>query len=198
MQCSEYLDAWCGGGWGVFIALNHQMAVGEGCCRWAHRIGTVGCPVRRHVTQELGFESSRPLAPLSSCGTGQSGATPDRFCSLSGAPMTSALTLHALFFTVHMSQRLLQSTVTQVSRCSAGAPDSPVNYSGVRLVKPESGWFIFVRTWCTGHCPVAHRTVRCASQTTTHMVSFAPLIWIPNLNIYWFVLNLFAPIEHVF
>jgi hypothetical protein len=30
------------------------------------------------------------------------------------------------------------------------------------------------------------------------LVSFAPLNWIPNLNIYWFVLNLFAPVEHVF
>jgi hypothetical protein len=40
---------------GVFIALNHQQAVGEGCCQWAHR--TVRCatghyPVRqpRHST----------------------------------------------------------------------------------------------------------------------------------------------------
>jgi hypothetical protein len=30
------------------------------------------------------------------------------------------------------------------------------------------------------------------------LVSFAPLNLIPNLNIYWFVLNLFAPVEHVF
>jgi hypothetical protein len=42
-----------------------------------HRTGPLHCPVRRHVTQPLGFWSSRPLAPLSSCGTGQSGATPD-------------------------------------------------------------------------------------------------------------------------
>jgi hypothetical protein len=35
-------------------------------------------------------------------------------------------------------------------------------------------------------------------QTTTHLVSFAPLNLIPNLNIYWFVLNIFAPVEHVF
>jgi hypothetical protein len=35
-------------------------------------------------------------------------------------------------------------------------------------------------------------------QTTTHLVSFAPLNWIPNLDIYWFVLNLYAPVEHVF
>jgi hypothetical protein len=32
-----------------------------------------------------------PLKALSSCGTGQSGATPNRHRSLSGAPLTSAL-----------------------------------------------------------------------------------------------------------
>jgi hypothetical protein len=52
-----------------------------------HRTGTVGCLVSRHVTQPLGFGSSRPLALLSSCGTGQSGATLDMSCSLSGAPL---------------------------------------------------------------------------------------------------------------
>jgi hypothetical protein len=56
-----------------------------------HWTGTVGCPVRRHVTQLLGFGSSRPLALLSSCGIGQSGATSDRSCSLSGAPLTLRL-----------------------------------------------------------------------------------------------------------
>jgi hypothetical protein len=29
MQCSECLGAWCCGGWGVFIALNHQMPLGK-------------------------------------------------------------------------------------------------------------------------------------------------------------------------
>jgi hypothetical protein len=53
-----------------------------------HRTGPVDCSVRHHVTQPLGFGSSRPLAPLSSCGTGQCGATPDISCSLSGAPLT--------------------------------------------------------------------------------------------------------------
>jgi hypothetical protein len=28
MRNSENLDAWSGGGWGVFIALNHHIAVG--------------------------------------------------------------------------------------------------------------------------------------------------------------------------
>jgi hypothetical protein len=53
------------------------------------------------------------------------------------------------------------------SRCSAwrtrqfgGTPDSPMNYSGVALKKPEGKEFAVVRSWCTGHCPVAHRTVR--------------------------------------
>ena len=124
--------------------------------RWGRLLamGTPDSPVRRHSTQPLGFWSSSPLEVLSSCGTGQSGATPDRSCSLSGA----SLTLHALF----LCQRLLQPTVARVSRCSTGASDSPVNYSGVRLRKPESGWLDSVRSWCTRHCPVAHRTIRCA------------------------------------
>jgi hypothetical protein len=37
-----------------------------------HRTGIVPCPVRRHVTQPLGFGAGRPLEALSSCGTGHS------------------------------------------------------------------------------------------------------------------------------
>jgi hypothetical protein len=44
---------------------------------------------------------------------------------------------------------------------------------------------------------VAHQTVRCAVPQHT-LVSFSPLYLIPNLNIYWFELNIFAPVEHVF
>jgi hypothetical protein len=54
-SCIECLDGWNGGGWGVFIALNHQNNRWGGCCRWAHQTvwGTTGrCPVRqpRHPT----------------------------------------------------------------------------------------------------------------------------------------------------
>jgi hypothetical protein len=45
-----------------------------------------------HVTQPLGFGCCRPLEALSSSGTGQSGAAPDRYCSLSGAPLATTLT----------------------------------------------------------------------------------------------------------
>jgi hypothetical protein len=57
----------------------------------------------------------------------------------------------------------------RASRClrwhtgqSGVTPDSPVNYSGVAPQIPEASKFRDDPPWCTGHCPVAHRTVRCA------------------------------------
>jgi hypothetical protein len=78
------LEWWWLGGGGVFIAQNHQKTVGVGCCRWAHR--TV--QYASHVTQPLRFWSFLPLEALSSSSTGQSGAAPDKHCSVSGAPLT--------------------------------------------------------------------------------------------------------------
>jgi hypothetical protein len=69
-----------------------------------HWIGTVGCPVRCHITQPFGFGSKSTIGALSPCDTGQSGATPD-------SPVLSdfaALTSVAALFT---SSVLLQSTV---------------------------------------------------------------------------------------
>jgi hypothetical protein len=128
--------------------------------------GTVRCA--SHVTQPLGFGSSRPLEALSSSGTRQSGTAPDMHCLVSGAPLASVLTSAA-----HCSA--VRGTVA-VDRCagsrySAGAPDSLVNYSGVRLEKPKSGQLILVRSWCTRQCPVAHRTVWCARPGHTRFLS---------------------------
>jgi hypothetical protein len=145
-----------------------------GCCRWAHR--TVQCA--SHVTQTLGFESSRPLEALSSSGTRQSGAAPDRHCSLSGAPLTTVLTSAAHCSAV---RGIVAVDRCASSRYSAGTPDNPVIFSGVRLEKPESGQLILVRSWCTGHCPVAHRTVRCARPGHTRFL--APLYLNPNFNL---------------
>jgi hypothetical protein len=39
-----------------------------------HQTGIVPCPVRRHVTQPLGFGTESIVGALSSCGTGQSSA----------------------------------------------------------------------------------------------------------------------------
>jgi hypothetical protein len=47
-----------------------------------HRIGTVCCPVRRHITRPLGFEARSTVGALFYCGTGQSGATPDSLVPL--------------------------------------------------------------------------------------------------------------------
>jgi hypothetical protein len=73
---------------GVFIALNHQNN------RWGRLLsmGAPDSPVRqpRHPTVRVRAVST--VGALSSCGIGQSGAAPDRHCSLSGAPLTAALT----------------------------------------------------------------------------------------------------------
>jgi hypothetical protein len=71
-----------------------------------------------------------------------------------------------------------------------------VNYSGERLKKPENGWFEIVRSWCTGHCPVHIGQSGAPDQGILGFI--APLYLNHFLNIYWFVLNLYAPVEHIF
>jgi hypothetical protein len=154
-----------------------------------HQTGNVRCPVRRHVTQPLGFGAKSTVGALSSCGTGQSDATPDSPVPSDFAALTSAAHCAALFL---LSKSIVARWIA-VARWLigqfGGTPDSPVNYSGARLHFPESGWLTLIRTWCTGHCPVAHRTVRCARPQHIQVL-FAPFELVPNLNIYWFVLNL--------
>jgi hypothetical protein len=87
------------------------------------------------------------VGALTSGGTGQSGAAPDRHCSLSGAPLTSALTSAANYSAIRGT---VQSTVAPKSRCSTITPDSPMNYSGAMSEKPEGEEFGVVRSWCTG------------------------------------------------
>jgi hypothetical protein len=45
-----FFELWWLGG--VFIALNHQQAVGDGCCRWAHRTLS-GAPPRHPTVRVL-------------------------------------------------------------------------------------------------------------------------------------------------
>jgi hypothetical protein len=83
----------------------------------------------RHPTVRVLTVST--VGALISWGTGQSGASPDRHCSLSGAPSGAALTLCKL--SVHCSRtvHLLQTTVGAVVVAPHGTPDNPMNYSGV-------------------------------------------------------------------
>jgi hypothetical protein len=117
----------------------------------------------RHLTIRVLTVST--VGALTSCHTGQSGAAPDSYCSVSGAPLmpalTSACTVHALF-------TLLQTTVPLLAVASLSAPDSPVNYSGAALQKPKGGKFKVVQPW-------APDTVRCARPGFSS-VSFAPFI----------------------
>jgi hypothetical protein len=140
---AENLDALKCWWLGVFIAPTTKVAVGEGCCRRAHRTvrcATGHCPVRqpRHPTVRV-----RPLELLT-CGP------PDRSCSLSAAPSgaCSDSARAVALFSVHC--RLLQTTVGVVSRCFASTPDSPVNYSGEAI--PETRrWQVWSDSpWCTG------------------------------------------------
>jgi hypothetical protein len=82
------------------------------------RIGQSGAPpdtirCASHVTQPLGFGRRRPLEALSSSATRQSGAAPDRYYSLSNAPLTTALLCPALF--AHCSS---VSSAFAVDRCA--------------------------------------------------------------------------------
>ena len=88
------------------------------------------------------------------CGaSGLSGGAPDRSCRLSGAPtVCSDSGAHYSALNAVAVDRCARS-----SRCSAGTPDSPVNYSGAPLSFPEGEEFGLkspsapntVR-WCTG------------------------------------------------
>jgi hypothetical protein len=84
----------------------------------------------RHPTVRVLTVST--IGALIAWGTRQSGAAPDRHCSLSGAPSGATLTLCELSAHYSRCRRPLESTVALLSRCSAGTPDSLVTHRIVR------------------------------------------------------------------
>jgi hypothetical protein len=88
MRSAECLDRWSGGGWGAFIAPNHQATVGEGQLS----MGAPDSPVREPRHPTIRVRALSTVGALSSSSTRQYGAAPDRYCSLSGVPLTAALT----------------------------------------------------------------------------------------------------------
>jgi hypothetical protein len=70
--------------------------------------------------------------------SGLSGGAPDRSCRLSGAPprVCSDLCAHCSALNAVAVDRCARS-----SHCSAGTPDSPVNYSGAPSEFPEGSEF---------------------------------------------------------
>jgi hypothetical protein len=98
------------------------------------------------------------VTPDSPVYTGQSGV--HRTC-----PVNYSGLVIANFLSWRVQSRFILGALDTV-RCT---PDSPVNYSVAALRIPEGAKFSLESPgapdtvlWCTGHCPVAHRTVRCA------------------------------------
>jgi hypothetical protein len=154
---------------GGIYSPNHQTNRWGGCLS----MGAPDSPVRQPCHPTVRVLTVLTVGALTSWGTRQSGAAPDRHCSLSGAPSGAALTLRELSAHCSAFAGVRWSRPLRWSRCSAGTPDSPVNYSGVTLQKPEGEEFSLYGPWCTGHWPMAHRTVRCARPGFSS-VSFAP------------------------
>jgi hypothetical protein len=84
---------------------------------------------------------------MSLCGTRQSGDTPD-------SPVRSDI---ANYLLTSNGQTVPQSTISEVYRCCVDSLDSPMNFSGMALRKPESDQFAEVFSLGTGQCPVRHR-----------------------------------------
>jgi hypothetical protein len=132
--------------------------VGLPGCPVVHRTSPVDCPVchprvlcsSARAGAHL-MRCRRSLARSSHCSAG----SPDSPVNYSGAGIRS--------WRVQSRSLLEHRTLSGVHRTC------PVNYSEAPLKIPESAKFGLespgapdtVR-WCTGHCPVAHRTVRCA------------------------------------
>jgi hypothetical protein len=115
--------------------------------------------------------------------TGQSGAPPDSYCSLSGADLLPFLAQTTVAASGPMAHRTVRCPLPTVGvghaspvdcaadRCaddrwltgqSGAPPDSPMNYSRTPLIFSRERPFHRRPAWRTGHCPVHHRTVRCA------------------------------------
>jgi hypothetical protein len=159
---AENLDALKCGGWGGIYSPNHQND------RWWGLL-SYGAPdsMVRHRTLS-GAPATSPGRWVPTVGasdngaTGQSGGAPDRSSSLSGAPSGPALTSARADAHCSVSLFLCRWPLARVAVAPFGTPDSPVNYSGA--TSPNSRrWRVWSWVpWCTGHCPVGHRTVRCA------------------------------------
>jgi hypothetical protein len=103
------LDAWIGGGWGGIYSPQPPHSRWGGCLS----MGAPDSPVRQPRQSTVRVLTVSTVGALTSWGTGQSGAAPDKHCSLFGAPSCdcsdSARTIRTLF--------TLQDTVA-VDRCA--------------------------------------------------------------------------------
>jgi hypothetical protein len=161
------------GGWGIYSP-NHQKWSLEDGCRMAHRTvwcATGHCPVRQPHQPAVGV---RPLelwlvGPL-------------------GCPVHQLRVLWPLRVQARIKCVAVDRCVWS-SRCSAGTPDSPVNYSGAASHFPEGSEFSFefpsapdTVWWCTGQSG--------APDQGAFGLSLALLVWTLSWSFYWLIVNL--------
>jgi hypothetical protein len=140
-------------------------------------------------------QQGRPSLPSIEWHTGESGAPPDSHCRRSGAdllPFLAQTTVAALGQLAHRTLSGVHRTVRcplptvgaghaspadcAADRCagdrwptgqSGAPPDSPVNYSRTLPNFSRERHVHRKPAWRTGHCPMHHRTVRCAKPSWT-------------------------------
>jgi hypothetical protein len=133
MGCLKNLDAWSGGGWGVFSP-NHQTNRWGGCLSMGAS-DTIQCT--SHDTQQLWFWRFRPLElwhlGASDCPVPHRTGIVHCLVRLLALLWLCANCLR----TVHVCRQPLELTVALDSRCSAGTPDSLVAHRTVRWIIAE-------------------------------------------------------------
>jgi hypothetical protein len=103
--------------------------------------------------------------------------------------LAAALTLRELSAQCSTFAGVRCSRPLRWSRCFAGAPDSPLNYSGASLQKPEGGKFEVVRPWAPD--TVRWHTGQSGALDQGPLWFLLLLSFEPLLDLfYWFVLNL--------
>jgi hypothetical protein len=133
---------WFGG----IYSPNHNSSC---CCRWAHRTLHCSMFVACHVSRTLGFGAVDHWSPLSY-------STLDSLMRSVFAVLTfDFCSVHCSLY--HRSRPLTKLTVALLAHWTVlCTPDSPVNYSGVTLRKPESGQFMRCLGLGTKHCLVCY------------------------------------------
>jgi hypothetical protein len=168
----------------VFIATNHLVAIGEGCCDG--RTGQSGAPPRHPTVRVRSWSTVGGFVLIwhrtVRCRTGQT-LFPVRCSSDSAA--------HC-----YLRQVLLQSTIARSSRCSAGTPDSPVAHRTFRWFLAECAWRNPKVKSSELYGPGAPDTVRCA-RPGHPSISFAPFFLNPNLVFLLVCVEPLAPVEYI-
>jgi hypothetical protein len=173
------------GGWRYLYPQPPKEPLVEAAVAWC--TGQSGAPpdtVRcaSHVTRPLGFDR------WSFCLLGHRTV---RWCT--GQVL---LTVRCAFcacsdFCAHCSAltALYRRPLAWISRCSAGAPDSPVLHRTVRWIiaerLPE-----FLKVASSESDSLVHRTLSGAPDQGTLRLSFALFIWTLSWSFYWFIVNL--------